>query len=93
MKKLKKLPKFKTENEEFEFWSKFDSTEFVNWDAGSKVQFTKLKKTTRSITLDLPADLLEKIIIRANKIDVHVESLLKMYILKAYQDNSRSYKI
>jgi hypothetical protein len=30
-KKLKKLPKFKSEEEEREFWSTHDSTEYLDW--------------------------------------------------------------
>lgn len=31
MKKLKKIPEFKNENEEAEFWSAHDSTEYIDW--------------------------------------------------------------
>lgn len=90
MKKLKPIPVFKNELEEFNFWSKADSTEYINWDKAKHVNFPNLKKSSREITLNLPLDLFEKIKVRANKIDVPFESLLKMYILKAYND-ARNY--
>ena len=31
MKKLKRIPKFKTEDEEREFWATHDSTEYMDW--------------------------------------------------------------
>ncbi|MBU1130384.1 BrnA antitoxin family protein [Patescibacteria group bacterium] len=34
MKKLKKIPKFKNENEEREFWATHDSIEYIDWDRG-----------------------------------------------------------
>ncbi|MFC1853821.1 CopG family antitoxin [candidate division CSSED10-310 bacterium] len=33
MKKLKKIPKFKNEDEEREFWATHDSIEYVDWGA------------------------------------------------------------
>ena len=32
----KQLPKFKNEDEEREFWSKHDSTEYIDWDKAKK---------------------------------------------------------
>jgi predicted DNA binding CopG/RHH family protein len=91
MKAFKIIPDFKSELEEFEFWSKEDSMEFIDWGKAKLVNFPNLKKTSKEITLNLPLDLLEKIKVRANKIDVPFESLIKMYILKAYNDNTQSY--
>jgi predicted DNA binding CopG/RHH family protein len=91
MKTFKSIPEFKSELEEFEFWSSADSMEYIDWDNARKVNFPNLKKTSQEITLNLPLDLLEKIKVRANKIDVPFESLVKMYILKAYRDNVDNY--
>ena len=89
MKKFRAIPEFKNELEEFEFWSKEDSMEYIDWDKAKRIYFPDLKKSSREITLKLPLDLFEKIKVRANKIDVPFESLVKMYILKAYNDNVR----
>jgi len=70
MKTYKSIPEFKSELEEFEFWSKADSMEYIDWDKAKQVNFPNLKKTSQEITLNLPLDLLEKIKVRANKIDV-----------------------
>ena len=91
MKTYKTIPEFKSELEEFEFWCKEDSMEYINWDQSKRASFSNLKKTSQEITLNLPLDLLEKIKVRANKIDVPFESLVKMYILKAYNDNTQNY--
>ena len=90
---MKLIPEFKTELEEFEFWSKTDSTQFINWGKATQVNFPNLQKTVHEITLKLPSDLFEKIKIRANKINVPFESLLKMYILKSYNDNAQNYNL
>lgn len=91
MKTFRPIPEFKSELEEFEFWSKADSMEYIDWDKAKQVNFPNLKKSSQEITLNLPLDLLEKIKVRANKIDVPFESLIKMYILKAYNDNTQNY--
>lgn len=45
MRKLKKIPKFKSEKEEREFWWKTDSTEYVDWSKAEKWVFPNLKLT------------------------------------------------
>lgn len=91
MKTFKSIPEFNSEFEEFEFWSKADSMDFIDWDKSKPGNFPNLKKTSQEITLKLPLDLLEKIKVRANKIDVPFESLIKMYILKSYNDTTQNY--
>ncbi|MBU0765794.1 MAG: BrnA antitoxin family protein, partial [Bacteroidetes bacterium] len=44
------------------------------------------KKTTKKISLSIPFDLFEKIKVRANKFDIPYQNLIKMYILKAYNE-------
>ena len=39
MKKLKEVPTFKSEEEEFEFWSTHDSTEYVDWSRAARASF------------------------------------------------------
>lgn len=57
-KKLKKIPVFKNEDEEFKFWSTHDSTDYIDWSNAMKnVSFPNLKKTewvTRLIILPKP---------------------------------------
>ena len=91
MKSFRPIPAFKSELEEFEFWSKADIMEYIDWDKAKQINFPNLKKSSQEITLNLPIDLLEKIKVRANKIDVPFEPLVKMYILKAYNDNTQHY--
>ena len=49
MKKLKDIPKFDSEDEEREFWSKADSTDYIYWHKSQMVVFPDLKPTTKSI--------------------------------------------
>jgi len=36
VRKLKKLPKFKNEKDEFKFWSTHDSTEYIDYSKGKR---------------------------------------------------------
>ena len=80
MSSLKKIPKFKDEDEEREFWAAADSTEYVDWKKSEKVVFSKLKPSTKTISLRLPEFILDEIKMIANKRDVPYQSLLKMYL-------------
>jgi len=51
MKKLRKIPKFKSEKEEREFWWKVDSTEYVDWSKAEHWVFPNLKLTSSSTKL------------------------------------------
>jgi len=80
MKKLKKIPKFKTEDEEREFWSKADSTNYVDWTKAKRISFSKLKPSTRTISIRLPEHLIEGLKVLANKRDVPYQSLIKIIL-------------
>lgn len=80
MKKLKNIPSFKTEEEEREFWSKHDSTEYINWKKSKLASFPNLKPSTKTISLRLPEFLLNDLKIIANKRDVPYQSLIKIIL-------------
>lgn len=77
---MKKIPKFKSEAEEQEFWSQTDSAEFVDWKKSSSVILQNLKSSTKKISLRLPETMLEELKLLANKRDVPYQSLLKIYL-------------
>ena len=80
MKNLKVIPKFKTEDEEIEFWDTHDSTEYLDWSKAEKTIFPNLKPSTESISLRLPSPLLARIKQLANSQDVPYQSLMKVYL-------------
>ena len=79
---MKKIPKFKSEKEEREFWEKNDSTEFIDWNNAKIGIFPNLKKSTKTISLRLPADMLNKLKTKANMLDIPYQSLIKMILQK-----------
>jgi len=79
-KKLKTIPKLKTEAEERVFWESHDSSGYIEWSQGQSVRFPNLKPSTQSISLRLPLSLLERIKIEANRRDVPYQSLIKVWL-------------
>jgi predicted DNA binding CopG/RHH family protein len=82
---MKKVPEFKNEDEEFEFWSTADSTEYVDWSKAVRVKFVKLKPTLRTISVRLPVAMVEDLKILANQRDVPYQSLLKVFLAERLQ--------
>jgi len=74
---MKTVPEFKNEEEESEFWQKNDSTEYVDWDNAEPAIFSKLKPSTKSVSIRLPVSLINKLKLIANKRDVPYQSFLK----------------
>lgn len=90
MKKLKQIPKFKNEDEEDEFWSTHDSTEYVDWSkAMVNPVFPNLKFSTKSITIRVPQSLLDNLKMIANKKDVPYQSLMKIFLDEKVREENR----
>jgi len=77
MKKPLKLPKFKNEDEEREFWSKINLADYYEPSDAKKVSFPNLKPTTKPISIRLPVYMIDRIKEEANKIDVPYQALIK----------------
>lgn len=78
MSKLKKkIPHFKNESQEEQFWQQHDSTDFIDWSKATRATFPNLKPTTKTISLRLPEHLLNDIKNIANAQDVPYQSLMK----------------
>jgi len=86
---LKKIPKFKSEKEEVNFWSTHDSAEYIDYTKAKRVVFSRLKPSTRSISLRLPESLIEHLKLLANKRDVPYQSLLKMLLIEKVDEQLR----
>jgi predicted DNA binding CopG/RHH family protein len=79
-KKLKALPRFRTEAEERKFRETHDSAAFVDWSKAQPAAFPNLRPTTKSISLRLPEHLLDAIRGEANRRDVPYQSLMKIWL-------------
>ena len=76
----KKLPEFKSEDDERRFWATADSTEYVDWASGQRRKLVHLKPSLKTISLRLPISMIEDLKILANRRDVPYQSLLKVFL-------------
>ncbi len=90
MKKFKKIPKFKNEDEERDFWDKVDATEYFDMAHPVKLDLSKLKPSTESISLRLPSYLLARIKEIANSRDVPYQSLMKIFLAERVEKELRA---
>ena len=86
----KSIPKFKNEAQEQDFWSKHDSSEYLNWKSAERVLLPNLKPSTKSISLRLPESLLDALRQMANERDVPYQSLIKMILQERIERDLRS---
>lgn len=89
---LKKMPRFKNEKEEREFWSDHDATDYVEFVNAQEALFPNLKPTTRTISVRLPETLIEKLKTLANKRDVPYQSLLKVLLAEKVEEEMHPVK-
>ena len=80
MSKLKKIPDFKTEEDEREFWAVNDSVEYVDWKKAERAVFPNLHPSTKTISLRLPEYILDELKMLARKRDVPYQSLIKIFL-------------
>ena len=76
----KKIPLFKNEDQEREFWAKNSPLDFMDANSVQQGIFPNLKPTMKSISIRLPENMLEQLKILANKRDIPYQSLLKLYL-------------
>ena len=76
----KQIPDFQSEDEEREFWATHDSSEYVDWAQAERVLFPDLKPSTRTISLRLPAAMLDELRQLANQRDIPYQSLIKVFL-------------
>ena len=77
---MKKIPEFKNEIAERNFWATADSTEYVGWPSGKRKKLVNLKPSLKTISLRLPVSMIEDLKVLANRRDVPYQSLLKVFL-------------
>ena len=78
----KRIPKFKNEDEEREFWANHSPLDYFDSNKLKRASFQKLKPSLKSISIRLPEDMLAELKILANKKDVPYQSLAKIYLAR-----------
>lgn len=84
-KQLKKIPYFRSEAKEREFWQTHNSTEYIDWSKAKHVSFPNLKLTSKPITIRIPVSWIERLKIRAHRMDIPYQVLIKQIIFKGME--------
>jgi predicted DNA binding CopG/RHH family protein len=74
------MPKFRSEDEERDFWAEHDVVDYFDWERSVPGSFPALKPSTKTISVRLPQALLEELKALANERDVPYQSLLKIFL-------------
>lgn len=88
----KEIPTFSSEDEEREFWSHADSTDYIDWSQAKERTLARLKPTLRTISISLPEFIVVELTRLATKRDVSYESLLKTYLVDRIQEEMAAEK-
>ena len=85
----KRIPKFKNEDEEREFWATHSPLDFFDISSAKRVTLPNLKPSVKTISIRLPEMMLEQLKLLANKRDVPYQSLLKMFLAERIEAELR----
>jgi len=88
----KKIPKLESEDQERDFWSNRDSSEYIDWGKAKRLSFPNLKPSTRTISVRLPESMLDDLKMLANKKDIPYQSLLKVFLAERIKEEFTSEK-
>jgi len=79
-KKSKKLPTFKSEDEERQFWDTHDATDYFDFSKGQLSDADSLHGGFKPVTIRFSSQQLELIRRIATKMDVGYQSLIKVWL-------------
>lgn len=80
MKKPLQIPKFKTAQEEHDYWYELDLTKHFEPEDFKSVAFPNLKPTSQPISIRMPEHLLVRLKEKANALHVPYQALMKQYV-------------
>ena len=82
---MHRIPTFTSEEEEREFWSGHDATDFIDFSEAEQALTPNLRPTLKTVSIRLPESLLESIRVLAHKRDVPYQSLMKMLLAEGVE--------
>ena len=85
----KRVPEFRSEDQERVFWATYDSTDYINWSQARGRKLANLKPSLRTISLRLLVSMIEDLKLLANKRDVPYQSLLKVFLAERLEQERR----
>ena len=89
---MKKIPKFKNEDEERDFWSSNSPLDFFDVNEAKREVLPNLKPSLKSISIRLPEGRIGTLKTIANSYDVPYQSLIKMLLARGIENERRKVK-
>ena len=86
---MKKIPKFKNEDAERDFWAENSPLDYFDVSKAKRVDFPNLKPSLKSISIRLPEGMIDAIKALANVRDVPYQSLIKIILANGIQEERR----
>ena len=86
----KRAAKFSSEDKECRFWATHSALDYFDTSRAKKASFPNLKPSVQSISIRLPADMLEVLKVLANKRDIPYQSLLKIFLAERIKAELRT---
>ena len=85
----KRLPKLAGEDQERDFWATHDSTAYLDWKQAKRLALPNLKPSLKTISIRLPASMIDDLKVLANQRDVPYQSLLKVFLAERIDRESK----
>ena len=85
VRKIKRIPRFKNEDEERNFWDTHDALDYFDTTKPVELDLSELRPSTQPITVRLTKSLIASLKQLAHKKDVPYQSLMKIYLEKAVE--------
>ena len=91
-KKIKPVPKFRNEQDEREFWTTHDTTDYFDFSKNRvEIEFDRsIEAPVKSISLRLPREMLNQLKVLANKKDIPYQSLIKVYLAEKIAEERKA---
>ncbi len=74
------MPKFANEDQERDFWATHDSTVYLDWQKAKRLALPRLRPILKTVSIRLPASMIDDLKVLANRRDVPYQSLLKVFL-------------
>jgi len=86
---MKKIPKFKNEDEERKFWAENSPLDYFDTTRARRVALPDLQPSLKSISLRLPEGMINTLKVMANRRDIPYQSLIKILIANGIEKELR----
>ena len=86
---MKKIPKFKNEEAEREFWATNSPLDYFDFSKAKRVDFPNLKPSLKSISIRLPEGMIDALKTLANVRDIPYQSLIKIILASGIEKERR----